>query len=198
MIKAVINVADAPPEHVFNVLSDYPRYKEWVPGCEKCNVTSRSGAATDADIVVSGMKRIEMALRFEAQPPHVLSFRMTRGKDMKSYAGTYRLMASADGTGTVVIAELDIDAGFMVPKFMVDKISRKMIDDTGIALRKHIVTLKIPEEAALAMAKTVAFKKAAAVAKPRRPKRILRVVKTAAGYRVWLHGETYTIQSPAT
>lgn len=189
MIKAVINV-DAPSEYVFNVLTDYPHYKEWVPGCEQCNVTSRSGTVVVADIVISGMRRIEMALRFEAQPPQLLSFKMTRGKDMKSYAGTYRLMAAADGKGTVVIAELEIDAGFMVPKFMVDKISQKMIDDTGTALRKHIATMHVPTTLVAAAAK-----KAVAEAKPRRAKRILRVVKTPVGYRVWLQGETFTIKS---
>jgi hypothetical protein len=30
--------------------------------------------------------------------------------------------------------------------------------------------------------------------KPRRAKRIMQVVKTADGYRVWMMGETYTIK----
>ena len=87
MIKSVINV-QAPPEHVFKVLTDYARYQEWIPGCEKCTVTSQNGNVSDTEIIVNGMKRIEMALRFDAHPPTALSFRMTRGKDMKSYAGT--------------------------------------------------------------------------------------------------------------
>ncbi|MBI3895857.1 MAG: SRPBCC family protein [Acidobacteria bacterium] len=188
MIKAVINV-DSPPPHVFNVLTDFSRYKEWIPGCQQCTVTSRSGNVTDADIIISSMKRIELALRFEAIPPNVLNFRMTRGKDIKAYSGTYRLMNAADGNGTVVIAELEIDAGFMVPKFMVDKISRKMMDDTGSALRKHIATLTIPTAIARASAQK------APEAKPRRARRILRIVKMPAGYNVWLLGQTFTIKS---
>src|SRR5262245_6728729 len=143
MIKAVINV-DAPPKHVFNVLSDFSRYKEWIPGCESCTVTGQQGNTTDVDLAISSMKRIELSLRFEAVPTKALAFRMTRGKDMKAYSGTYRLMDAADGKGTVVVAELEIDAGFMVPKFMVDRISRKMIDDTGAALRQHIAGMSIP------------------------------------------------------
>lgn len=189
MIKAVVNI-EVSAQNVFNALTDYPRYKEWIPGCEKCMVTSSSGNAADTDIVVTGIKRIDMGLHFEAQPPHALSFRMTRGKDLKTYAGTYRLMDAADGKGTVMVAELDIDLGGMVPKFMVDKMTRKMIDDLVASLKKFILS-KGATGVAAAAATT------AAPAKPRRAKRILRVVKTVDGYRVWLLGETIAVKSKA-
>jgi carbon monoxide dehydrogenase subunit G len=187
MIKAVVNI-EVSAQHVFNALIDYPRYKEWIPGCEKCVVTASSGNSADTDIVVSGMKRIDMGLHFEAQPPQSLSFRMTRGKDLKTYAGTYRLLDAADGKGTVMVAELDIDPGGMIPKFMVDKMTRKMIDELVASLKKFIISKGAPAVAA-------AVAKAAAPAKPRRAKRILRVVKTADGYRVWLLGETISVRS---
>jgi carbon monoxide dehydrogenase subunit G len=189
MIKAVINVP-APRQAVFSVLTDYPGYRNWIPGCEQCTVTSQSGNSADAQIVVSSMKRIEMALRFEAQPIQSLAFRMTQGKELKAYSGTYRLMDATDGKGTVVIAELEIDAGMMVPKFMVDRMSKKMIDDTGVALRKHMETVRIPT------AVTQAAKAAPKAAVPRRARRLLRVTKTAEGYTIWLQGETYIVKAP--
>ena len=190
MIKAVINV-EAPRPHVFHVLTDYPSYRHWVPGCQQSSVLSRSGNAADVDIAVAAMKRIEMGLRFDAQPIQALSFRMVKGKDVKTYAGTYRLMDAADGKGTVVIAELDIDAGFMVPKFMVDKMARKMIDDTGTALRKYIQTAPIPT----AVAAQEPARAISREGRPRRARRILRVTKTTAGHRVWLLGETFTVKT---
>ncbi|MBI4479553.1 MAG: SRPBCC family protein [Acidobacteria bacterium] len=189
MIKAVINVT-APRQQVFSILSDYPNYKHWVPGCERCNVTSASGNTSDTEITISSMKRIELGVRFEAQPGHALIFRMTKGKDLKAYSGTYRLMDSTDGTGTVVIAELEIDVGMMVPKFMVDKMTRKMMDDTGVALRKYIASAPAPARAAAPAARP------AAAAKRRRARKILRITKTAAGYNVWLMGETFAVQNP--
>jgi ribosome-associated toxin RatA of RatAB toxin-antitoxin module len=188
MIKAVINVPAA-RQQVFSVLTDYSGYRNWVPGCEACTVTSQSGNSAEAAIVVGGMKRVEMSLRFEAQPIQSLVFRMTRGKDLKAYSGTYRLMDASDGAGTIVIAELEIDAGMMVPKFMVDKMSRKMIDDTGAALRKHLAGARIPT--AVAQAAHSAAKAAA----PRRPRRLLRITKTDAGYKIWLRGETYIVKA---
>ena len=187
MIKTVINVT-APRNQVFSVLSDYARYKEWVPGCERCSVTSASGSTSDTEIVINSMKRIELGVRFEAQPSTSLSFRMTKGKELKAYSGTYRLMDSTDGSGTVVIAELEIEVGMMAPKFMVDKMTRKMMDDTGAALRKYIASA--PRAAA------PAARPAAPAAKRRRARKIMYVTKTPSGYTVWLMGETFAVKNP--
>ncbi len=186
MIKAVINVP-APRAAVFQVLSDFPRYKEWVPGCEACSVNSQSGSTTETTITINSMKRIELGLRFDAQPDTALAFKMIKGKDLKAYSGTYRLMDAADGMGTVVIAELEIDVGMMAPRFMVDKITRKMMDDTGVAIRAHIQKMGI-------QAAPVA-KPAAAPTRRHRARRLLRVTKTSAGYSVWLMGETHEVKS---
>jgi carbon monoxide dehydrogenase subunit G len=188
MIKAVINL-EAPREHVFAILTDYPQYKRWLPGCELSDVVSTSGATTDTNIVINSMKKMQLGLRFEAQPTQSLNFRMTSGKDMKSYVGSYRLMDAADGKGTVVIAEMEIDAGAMVPKFMVDRIAKKSIDDTGNALKGYVK--KVPVQGGTASKAAVAR---AEQVKPRRSRRIMQVVKTADGYRVWMMGETYTIK----
>jgi ribosome-associated toxin RatA of RatAB toxin-antitoxin module len=188
MIKAVINVP-ASRQQVFSVLSDYTSYKEWVPGCERCSITSANGNTSETEIVINSMKRIQMGIRFEAQPATALSFKMTKGKELKAYSGTYRLMDATDGTGTVVIAELEIDVGMMVPKFMVDKMTRKMMDDTGRALRKYI-------QAAPRAAASAAAPRAAAAGRRRRARKLLRVTKTATGYNVWLMGETFAVKNP--
>ena len=186
MIKAVINVA-APRHQVFGILSDYPNYRQWVPGCEQCKVVSASGESADIEITINSMKRIELGVRFEAQPASVLSFRMTKGKELKAYSGTYRLMDSTDGSGTVVIAELEIDVGMMVPRFMVDKMTRKMMDETGVALRKYIQSA--PRAAAVPAARPAGDRR------HRRSRKLLRVTKTTSGYNVWLLGETFAVKN---
>ena len=191
MIKAVINVP-ASRQQVFTVLSDYVRYKEWVPGCERCSVTSANGNVSETEIVINGMKRIQLGVRFEAHPATALSFRMTKGKDLKAYSGTYRLMDSTDGTGTVVIAELEIDVGKMVPRFMVDKMTRKMMDDTGLALRKYI---QAASPSSSRFSSPLAAVGAAFAGKRRRARKLLRVTKTAAGYDVWLLGESFAVKN---
>jgi uncharacterized protein YndB with AHSA1/START domain len=190
MIRTVINV-EAPRDHVFHILTDYPKYKKWLPGCEKCDVTASTGNTTDTEIVVNGMKKMRMGLRFEAQPSQLLSFRMLASKDLKAYSGCYRLMDAADGKGTVVIAEMEVDAS--VPKFLLDRVVKKSIEETGNALRQYIGSIPF-------VPGTV-FKAAAAgrpaESKPRRAKRILQVVRTPDGYSIWIMGETYKVKRQA-
>jgi hypothetical protein len=114
-----------------------------------------------------------------------VTFKMTKSEDLKAYSGTYRLMDSTDGVGTVVIAELEIDIGMMVPKFIVDKMTRKMMDDTGVALCKYI---QAAPRAPLPSLTSTAGKR-------RRARRVLRITKTAAGYHVWLLGETFVVKN---
>ncbi len=188
MIKSVLNV-ESPREHVFSILTDYPNYTKWMPGCEKHEVVSSSGSTADTNIVISSMKKMKMGLRFEAQPTQSLNFHMTSGKDLKSYIASYRLMDSADGKGTVIIVEMELDAGAMVPKFMVDRIIKKSIDDTCSSMKAYIQ--KVPVQAG---ARPAAPPKVAE-ARPRRARRIMQVMKTADGYRVWMMGETHVIKS---
>jgi carbon monoxide dehydrogenase subunit G len=187
MIKAVINV-ESPRSHVFSILTDYARYKEWLPGCEQSNVISLSGSTADTEIVISSMKKMKLGLRFEAHPTQALNFRMISGKDIKAYSGSYRLMDSADGRGTVVIAEMEIDAGAMVPRFMVDRVAKKSVDETGIALQKYVRSLPVQPGAAQVPGK-------GREARPRRAKRVMQIVRTSTGYRVWMMGNTYFVKS---
>ena len=187
MIRSVINV-EAPREHVFRVLTDYSQYKKWLPGCEKCDIAASTGNAVDADIVINGMKKMRMKIRFDAQPSQLLSFKMISSKDLNAYNGCYRFMDAADGKGTVVIAEMEVDAG--VPKFLLDRVVKNTMEETGNALKKFIRSIPIAPVAATAT-------KAAgrpAVSKPRRAKRILQVAKTPAGYSIWMMGETFTVK----
>jgi hypothetical protein len=182
MIKVVFNV-QAPRQNVYAILTDYAGYKKWVPGCERCDVLSSTGNVTETQVVMNSAKRMELTLRFEAEPIQSLRFRMTKSRDLKGYSGTYRLMNAADQKGTVVIAELEIDAGFMAPKFMVDRMATKALQDTGEALNGYLKQAPSPAVAASP------GPRAEKDMKPRRNKHVLRVVKTQAGYRVWLLGE---------
>lgn len=187
MIKAVINVEAARPQ-VFTILSDYAKYREWLPGCESSTVVAVNGASSDAEIVINSMKKMTLGLRFEAVPDQVLNFKMYSGKDINAYSGSYRLMDSASAQGTVIIAELEIDAGPMAPKFIVDRMAKKAIEDTGAALRKYLETLP-----AQARAKPPAGPRTVQ-AKPLRTRRLLQVVKTADGHLVWWMGKTFTVR----
>src|SRR5258708_8228224 len=136
MVKSVIQV-DAPRTRVFSILTDYPRYQEWVAGCTSSTVTTKTDTTAEADIVISGMKRMTLGLRFETFAEQTINFRMVRGTDVKAYSGSYRLMDSADGKGTVVIAELQVDVGGMAPNFMFARLASTTFLDTANALQPY-------------------------------------------------------------
>jgi carbon monoxide dehydrogenase subunit G len=186
MIKAAIPV-DAPKEQVFAVLSTYAEYQKWLPGCESSKLTSSSGNISEAEIVINTMKRMMLGLRFEAVGTQLLNFKMVKGTDMKAYSGSYKMMDAADGKGTVVVAELEIDAGPMAPRFIVDRMAKKAIDDTGTALRKYIKTLPPPTASATAESP----KSAPKARKVIRARRILRVTKRGETQAIWYLGKTF-------
>ena len=100
MFKSVMNLK-APKSHVFGILSDYRTYREWMPGCVQSEVLSEEGNAADVTFTIQAMKTMTMGLKFEAQPDQYVGYRMTKGQDLKSYEGSWRLMDAADGGGTV-------------------------------------------------------------------------------------------------
>jgi carbon monoxide dehydrogenase subunit G len=183
MIKSVIHL-EAPRPQVFSVFTEFEKYRQWLPGCEKSDIVAVKENVSDVDIIVNSMKKMSLRLRFESQPVQSLSFSMLQGTDIKAYNGSYRLLDSADGRGTVVMAELEIDAGALAPRFLVDRIAKKAIDDTGNAVRGYLKSL--PAAAAVAPAPAGKVKPAG-----RRARRILEVYKTPQGTRVWYLGQIY-------
>jgi ribosome-associated toxin RatA of RatAB toxin-antitoxin module len=181
MNKAVVNVA-YPRELVYRILTDYAAYTEWLPGCRSSKILSSEGSRTDIETVVEGMKTLTMELRFEVQPLESLRFVMTKGKELKSYSGEYRLMDAANGKGSVIITEVEMDAGAMVPKFMMDRMVRKVLDDMGKALQERV-------KACSAMAVAETSKQQTKT--PTRRRRILQIASTASGPRIWYLGKIY-------
>jgi ribosome-associated toxin RatA of RatAB toxin-antitoxin module len=186
MIKSVVNI-EAPREHVFKVLSDFSQYELWLPGCKQSKIITAQESVVETEFVIKSIKTMTMGLRFELVPVESMMFRMIKGTDLKSYQGSWRLMDAADGSGTVVIGEIEMDAGAMVPGFMVSRMAKKAIEETVSALRRRIGEVPFEVE-----------KKGKAFAdrdRPRRLKRILHVMRTQDGYRVWAFGQTYFAKS---
>lgn len=186
MVK-VVNQVDSVRQVVFGVLTDFERYPSWVPGCEKVVVTSTGDNVTNLDITLNSMKRLTMSLKFEYEPDVLIKFEMTAPSDVKAYFGSYRLMNSEGNNGTVLVTELELDAGPMAPKFMVDRILKKSLEDSGSALRKYAKTRPAPVSDAPPEPEEPSGPK-----KPKRARCLLRVVKTDSGEeQVWYGGKIF-------
>jgi len=137
MIRSVLHI-DAPRNEVFAILADYSRYREWFPGCERSTIVSGAGESVDAEFVINMFGKVKVGMRFKAEPARTLRFHMISGKELRSYSGSYRLTDSADGKGTVVIAELEIGLRVFVPAFIINHYAKKSMDDTGRSLKQYL------------------------------------------------------------
>ena len=181
MTKSVINV-DAARALVYRILIDYAAYSSWVPGCARSTVVSSEGSRAETELVLEGMKRITMVLAFDSTENLGVRFELRRSSDVKDYRGEYRLMDAANGRGTVVISEIEMDAGALVPRFMVDRIVKKALDDMGKALVARVKS---------APAQAVAAAASAHGPHSKRTRRLLQIANTPSGARIWYLGRLY-------
>ena len=195
MTKSVFQI-DAPMERLFGIIADFERWNEWFPGCKQAKIVSDKGTTLQVEITLASVKTITMGLEFDLTPTQLINFRKYSGKDVKEYCGSFRLMNASDGAGTVVMGEMEMDAGAMVPKFMVGRIMEKSLAQTAEALKQRIHTAppstKYTAEAVAAPAAAVVGggPSVMAPAAPVRRKRMVHVIQSGEGYRVWLMGKT--------
>jgi carbon monoxide dehydrogenase subunit G len=193
LTKAVFQI-DAPKDRLFGIIADFPRWSEWFPGCKEAKIVNDKGNTKQVELTLASIKTLTMGLEFDLTPTQLINFRKYSGKDVKEYAGSFRLMNASDGAGTVVMGEMEMDAGSLVPKFMVGKIMEKSLGQTAEALKQRVITAPPGPvfEVAEAVAAPSAPGAAAAVAQvvPVRRKRMVHVIQSGNGYRVWLMGKT--------
>lgn len=178
MSRAVIQIA-ASMEQVFATLTNYSDYPLWVPGCRRLTVLNSTGSQTDAEVVQVAMKSVTAVLRFQAEPPASVRFEMIKGTDFKSYSGNYRLMVAAGG-GTVVMTEVKMDAGFMVPRFLLDEKIRQYLEEFGKSLQKRVMATDARSRTVGAQTRTT---------RRARTRRLLRLTRTTSGMRIWYLGK---------
>lgn len=188
MIKNAVFIP-APRPVVFSALTGYTKYEEWLPGCEQCTVVSAKGLTTHTEFLLNLSRKIQMGLRFDAEPDHILRFEMTSGKDLKTYAGLYRLMDATDRKGTVLFTELDMEVRSL-PRFLTDGFAKKSLEQAGLALKQYVAKIPARRDAAPASAP-----QAPAPAAPRRARRLMQIRRGPAGYRIWILGRVFSAKN---
>ena len=193
MTKSVFQI-DATKDRLFGIIADFARWNEWFPGCKEARIVTDKGTTMQVEITLSSVKTITMGLEFDLTPTQLINFRKYSGKDVKDYCGSFRLLNASDGAGTVVMGEMEMDAGAMVPKFMVGRIMEKSLAQTAEALKLRVHTAPpTPKyESAEAVAAPAGTGAGGVVtpAAPARRKRMVHVTQSGEGYRVWLMGKT--------
>ncbi|MBS1991695.1 MAG: SRPBCC family protein [Cyanobacteria bacterium SZAS LIN-2] len=132
----------APPEKVFQILSDYDHADKVFPQVKRCKLVSEKGTSkvVKHEIAPSGMPgTYEYMLDIKETAPHALEWHRISG-DFKQVDGYWKLDPTEGGHATLVTYASYVDGGMFIPQLLIRRQSK--IDMAGV-----VNTLKAQAEA---------------------------------------------------
>lgn len=115
-------VLDVPLDALWEVITDYENYPDFVEGCESVTITKKEGKNVWADYQVAMFgKKVNYTLKHTESPKKSLKWTMTEGEFFKSNDGGWDLKEKGDQ----VEATYTVDVGFplLVPKSIVNTLT---------------------------------------------------------------------------
>ncbi len=134
---------DVPVETFFDLVVDYERYPEFVPGVKACKVRHAAGEKHVEYELDLGVKRIRYVLRMNELRPTRVSWSLVSGDMMKVSNGSWDLEARGDRTHARYTVEIQIARPPLVPQMVVDRVSDEL---TRIQLPKTLDAFKARAE----------------------------------------------------
>lgn len=136
-----------PIEEFFDLVVDYERYPEFVPGIRACRVRDARGEKAgekqveyELDI---GLKRIRYVLRHEEVRPRLVRWTLVSGEMMKVSNGSWELTAEGERTRAVYSVDIQIARPPLLPQALVDRVSDEL---TRVTLPKTLEAFKARAE----------------------------------------------------
>ena len=136
-------VIDTPVERFYEIVVDYERYPEFVPGIRRCRVRSGKGEKQVEYELDLGIRRISYVLRHEEQRPRRVTWSLVSGDMMKVSNGSWELSADDGKTKAIYSVEIQISRPPLVPQALVDRVSDEL---TRIQLPKTLDAFKARAE----------------------------------------------------
>ena len=134
---------DAPLDRFYEIVVDYERYPEFVPGIRRCRVRDGKGEKLVEYELDLGIRRIKYVLRHEEQRPRRVAWSLVSGDMMKVSNGSWELSAVDDQTQAIYSVEIQISRPPLVPQALVDRVSDEL---TRIQLPKTLEAFKARAE----------------------------------------------------
>lgn len=118
----------APPARFFDLVVDFARYPEFVPGVKAAKPRPAApGAPVDVEYEVDlGVKTISYVLRHVLERPTRVSWHLVSGDWMKVSNGSWELTPEGDGTRARYSVEIQIAKPPLVPQSLVDRITDEL------------------------------------------------------------------------
>jgi len=133
---------DCAPERLFDVIIDYARYPEFVPGIKACRVLPGKGGQVEYQLDL-GLKRITYVLRHLEQRPVRISWSLVSGDTLKVSNGSWELTAEGSGTRARYSVDIQIAKPPLIPQGVIDKLTDEM---TRVQLPKTLEAFKARAE----------------------------------------------------
>jgi ribosome-associated toxin RatA of RatAB toxin-antitoxin module len=134
---------DTTVERFYDIVVDYERYPEFVPGIRACRVRSAKGEKHVEYELDLGIRRIKYVLRHEEQRPRRVTWSLVSGDMMKVSNGSWELSDEKGRTRALYSVEIQVSRPPLVPQALVDRVSDEL---TRIQLPKTLDAFKARAE----------------------------------------------------
>jgi len=174
-----ISRSNAPPDVVLEVLKDYERWPEWMPGVKQVEILDRDGLETIVEVYLRQYGRnLRQKQRCRVEPDG-LRHTQLEGQ-FKTWEAQWRVVAPPEGDGSTVSLWMDVDPG-LVGRLLPGGVWRGILD------RLFEDCLAGVEAQALALTKQP-------VAASEKSDVLLQVFETDDGLEVWVEGRRFFVE----
>jgi ribosome-associated toxin RatA of RatAB toxin-antitoxin module len=115
---------DAPIETIYNVITNYSEYPEFVEGCSTVNVLEQSETDARVEFGLNFIKKFKYILHLKQTKPTEISWSLESGDIFKKNEGSWQLKDLGDGK-TEVTYGLEVEIKGFAPKTLVNSLTEK-------------------------------------------------------------------------
>ncbi|MDF1563528.1 MAG: SRPBCC family protein [Deltaproteobacteria bacterium] len=129
---------DAGLERVWQVITDFEAYPEFLADMQEARIDSREGeTGVRASFELQILKRIRYTLDFSLAPPERMDWTLVKGDFMKRNEGGWRLQALGEGR-TRATYRIALALGAIVPESITNRLAAEQLPSTLEAFKRRI------------------------------------------------------------
>lgn len=111
------------PKRFYEIITDFERYHEFVPGLKKAKVLEKKGEVYRVEQHVEVLKKtVAFTLRLEGKPGKSLTWTLEKGDLLKANDGGWTIEKKGKD-GLTATYKLDLEVGMLVPKAIVNTLA---------------------------------------------------------------------------
>ncbi|MDB5036476.1 MAG: putative oligoketide cyclase/dehydratase or lipid transport protein YfjG [Bacteriovoracaceae bacterium] len=138
MIERKIKIK-APIEIVYQVVRNFQEYPEFLSTTHSAKEKKlKTGVQVDFSVTV--IKAIHYTLKFELEEPTLVAWEFVKGDLMKKNSGSWKLKSLSKNL-TEATYSIDIDFGWMVPKMIIEQVTKIQLPETLDAFKDRAEAL---------------------------------------------------------